>query len=384
MFALGLLACIYDRDLERCESRSPTPSGRRARRSTRRTWRCWSAATPGRRRNLDFRVEVPAQPGGRADGGDERQPGDRAGRGGRRDGAGGDVPDHPGHLGLAPPGRRLRAVRRDACTRRRTRSPPPAWPSARSYAGKVAFTITSGPGLALKTEFLGLAVMTEIPLVLVDVQRGGPSTGLPTKVEQSDLLAALFGAAGRRAARRARARDHRGVLPLDGHRAPAGGDVPHGGDGALGRQPGHRGAALPAAPRWTPAWQAAPPDLSPGARGAAPLRLGPADRALAALHPRAARRDAHRHRAGARRGEQGGLRHRHQPAQLDDAQPQAGGAAEHAAAARGARRRARRPAGGGLGEHQGRHRGGGGAGARRGALRLLAPPAPSSPRSSRG
>jgi 2-oxoglutarate ferredoxin oxidoreductase subunit alpha len=65
-----------------------------------------------------------------------------------------------------------------------------------SYAGKVAFTITSGPGLALKTEFLGLAVMTEIPLVLIDVQRGGPSTGLPTKVEQSDLLAALFGQPG--------------------------------------------------------------------------------------------------------------------------------------------------------------------------------------------
>ncbi|MBI1963670.1 MAG: 2-oxoacid:acceptor oxidoreductase subunit alpha [Candidatus Rokubacteria bacterium] len=65
-----------------------------------------------------------------------------------------------------------------------------------SFAGRVAFTVTSGPGLALKTEFIGLAVMTEMPLVLVDVQRGGPSTGLPTKVEQSDLLAALFGQPG--------------------------------------------------------------------------------------------------------------------------------------------------------------------------------------------
>ncbi|MGM0670383.1 MAG: 2-oxoacid:acceptor oxidoreductase subunit alpha, partial [Gemmatimonadota bacterium] len=65
-----------------------------------------------------------------------------------------------------------------------------------SYAGKVAFTITSGPGLALKTEFIGLAIMTEIPLVVVDVQRGGPSTGLPTKVEQSDLLAAIYGQPG--------------------------------------------------------------------------------------------------------------------------------------------------------------------------------------------
>jgi 2-oxoglutarate ferredoxin oxidoreductase subunit alpha len=65
-----------------------------------------------------------------------------------------------------------------------------------SYAGKTAFTITSGPGLALKTEFIGLAVMMEIPLVLVDVQRGGPSTGLPTKVEQADLLAAIYGQPG--------------------------------------------------------------------------------------------------------------------------------------------------------------------------------------------
>jgi 2-oxoglutarate ferredoxin oxidoreductase subunit alpha len=65
-----------------------------------------------------------------------------------------------------------------------------------SYAGKTAVTITSGPGLALKTEFIGLAVMAEIPLVIVDVQRGGPSTGLPTKVEQGDLLASLFGQPG--------------------------------------------------------------------------------------------------------------------------------------------------------------------------------------------
>ena len=65
-----------------------------------------------------------------------------------------------------------------------------------SYAGKTACTITSGPGMALKTEMIGLAVMAEVPLVIIDVQRGGPSTGLPTKVEQGDLLASLFGAAG--------------------------------------------------------------------------------------------------------------------------------------------------------------------------------------------
>jgi len=65
-----------------------------------------------------------------------------------------------------------------------------------SYGGKVALTVTSGPGMALKTEFLGLAIMTEMPLVVLDVQRGGPSTGLPTKVEQSDLLSSIFGQHG--------------------------------------------------------------------------------------------------------------------------------------------------------------------------------------------
>lgn len=65
-----------------------------------------------------------------------------------------------------------------------------------SYAGKTPVTITSGPGLALKTEFVALAVMAELPLVIVVVQRGGPSTGLPTRVEQGDLLASLFGQPG--------------------------------------------------------------------------------------------------------------------------------------------------------------------------------------------
>jgi 2-oxoglutarate/2-oxoacid ferredoxin oxidoreductase subunit alpha len=61
-----------------------------------------------------------------------------------------------------------------------------------AYTGALAITTTSGPGMALKTEALGLAVMTEIPLVVCDIQRGGPSTGLPTKTEQADLLQALF------------------------------------------------------------------------------------------------------------------------------------------------------------------------------------------------
>ncbi len=65
-----------------------------------------------------------------------------------------------------------------------------------AYGGSLALTGTSGPGLALKSEALGLAVMTELPLVVVNVQRGGPSTGLPTKTEQADLLQAMFGRNG--------------------------------------------------------------------------------------------------------------------------------------------------------------------------------------------
>ena len=65
-----------------------------------------------------------------------------------------------------------------------------------SYGGSLGVTTTSGPGMALKTEAMGLAIMLEIPLVIIDIQRGGPSTGLPTKTEQSDLLQAYYGRNG--------------------------------------------------------------------------------------------------------------------------------------------------------------------------------------------
>jgi len=65
-----------------------------------------------------------------------------------------------------------------------------------SYGGALGVTSTSGPGVSLKSEFIGLAVMTELPLIVIDVQRGGPSTGLPTKTEQADLLQAMFGRNG--------------------------------------------------------------------------------------------------------------------------------------------------------------------------------------------
>ena len=65
-----------------------------------------------------------------------------------------------------------------------------------AFAGRLGVTTTSGPGIALKSETIGLAVMTELPLLVIDVQRGGPSTGLPTKTEQADLLQAMFGRNG--------------------------------------------------------------------------------------------------------------------------------------------------------------------------------------------
>ena len=79
-----------------------------------------------------------------------------------------------------------------------------------SFAGNLAVTTTSGPGLSLKSEALGLAVMVELPLVVVDVQRGGPSTGLPTKTEQTDLSQALYG------------RNGECPLPVIAARSPAG------------------------------------------------------------------------------------------------------------------------------------------------------------------
>src|SRR5258705_3028467 len=65
-----------------------------------------------------------------------------------------------------------------------------------SYGGSLGVTATSGPGMALKSEAMGLAMMLEIPLLICDIQMGGPSTGLPTKTEQSDLLQAYYGRNG--------------------------------------------------------------------------------------------------------------------------------------------------------------------------------------------
>jgi len=195
MFALGLLAYIYDRSLERIEEQIAYAFRKKSEDVYQRNVALlrlgleWAAA------NLDFRVEVPTNPPTEAlvvMNGNEA-----LGMGALASGMefcamypitpatsvshylaevfskfGGIL--HQAEDEIAAVGAAIGA----------------------SYSGKVAFTITSGPGFALKTEFIGFAVMTEIPLVIIDVQRGGPSTGLPTKVEQSDLLAALFAEPG--------------------------------------------------------------------------------------------------------------------------------------------------------------------------------------------
>ena len=117
-------------------------------------------------------------------------------------------------------------------SRPRTRSPASAPPWVPRSAARSASRRRPGPGISLKSETIGLGVMLELPLLVIDVQRGGPSTGLPTKTEQADLLQAMFGrngeaplpiiapaVAGRLLRRRAGGRPHRDHLPDAGHPA---------------------------------------------------------------------------------------------------------------------------------------------------------------------
>ena len=195
MFALGLLAWIYDRDLERIRAEIAHAFRKKSEEVYTNNVALLELGYAWARDNIDFRVDVPTMP--------HAAPmivmnGNQASA-----------------LGAVAAGMELAAMypitpatsvshylgdvfEKFGGTVHQAEDEIAAAGVAigASYAGKVAFTITSGPGLALKTEFLGLAVMAEIPLVVLDVQRGGPSTGLPTKVEQSDLLAAIFGQPG--------------------------------------------------------------------------------------------------------------------------------------------------------------------------------------------
>jgi len=195
MFALGLLAWIYDRSLERIEEQIAYAFRKKSEEVYQRNVALMRLGVEWAAANLDFRIEVPTNPPTEAlvvmNGNEALGMGALA--------SGMELcamyPITPAtsvsHY-LAEVFSKFGGILHQA----EDEIAAVGVAIGASYAGKVAFTITSGPGLALKTEFIGLAVMTETPLVVIDVQRGGPSTGLPTKVEQSDLLAALFAQPG--------------------------------------------------------------------------------------------------------------------------------------------------------------------------------------------
>ena len=165
---------------------------RRARRSsTQQAAAALRRVTTGLSRTSRSATACRSRRAAETDGGDERQPGRGPGRHGRGHRGLRDVPDHAGHLRLALPVQRANFHKVGGFVHQaEDEISAIGFALGASYAGKTAVTVTSGPGLALKTEFLGLAVMAELPLVIVVVQRGSPSTGLPTRVEQGDLLAA--------------------------------------------------------------------------------------------------------------------------------------------------------------------------------------------------
>ena len=153
------------------------------------------------------------------------------------------LPDHPG---LGHPPRAVQAQGASACATFQAEDEIAGIGAAigAAFGGALGVTTTSGPGISLKSEAIGLAVMTELPLVVVDVQRGGPSTGLPTKTEQSDLLQAMFG------------RNGEAPVPVIAPRSPGdcfdaahrGGahrdHLPDAGDPAVRRLPGQRRRAV--------------------------------------------------------------------------------------------------------------------------------------------
>ena len=161
-------------------------------------------------------------------------------------------------------------------SRPRTRSRPPAPPWARPSPATSAVTGTSGPGLALKSETISLALMTELPMVIVDVQRGGPSTGLPTKTEQSDLLMAMYGRHGEAPLPVLAHRHPVGCLRDDHRGGPDRPQVHDAGDPAVRRLHRQRRRALAAArPRRPPRHQRPVPDRAERTRRVPPLPAGP-------------------------------------------------------------------------------------------------------------
>ena len=195
MFAFGLLAAIYDRDVERCKEQIAFAFRKKSQEIYDRNERLFDLGYGWAQENLDFRVDVPTHASER----DMVVMNGNTALGMGAIAAGMDLCAMYPITPATSVSHYLSDVFEDAggiVHQAEDEIAAAGVAVGASYAGKVAFTVTSGPGLALKTEFLGLATMTETPLVVVDVQRGGPSTGMPTKIEQSDLLATLWGQPG--------------------------------------------------------------------------------------------------------------------------------------------------------------------------------------------
>jgi len=195
MFVLGLLAAIYGRDSERCKEQIAYAFRKKKREIYERNAKLFDLGHEWARENLPFRVEIPTTPYAQ----EMVVMNGNTALGMSAMAAGMDLCSMYPITPATSVSHYLSDVFEDAggiVHQAEDEIAAVGVAIGASFAGKVAFTVTSGPGLALKTEFIGLAVMTEVPLVVVDVQRGGPSTGLPTKVEQSDLLAVLFGQPG--------------------------------------------------------------------------------------------------------------------------------------------------------------------------------------------
>ena len=116
-----------------------------------------------------------------------------------------------------------------------------------AFGGALGVTTTSGPGIDLKSETMGLAISLELPLLIIDIQRGGPSTGLPTKTEQADLLHAMYGRHGEAPLPIVAAQTPSHCFEATHRGGPAGRQVPHAGDPAVRRLPGQRRRAVAAA-----------------------------------------------------------------------------------------------------------------------------------------
>ncbi|MDP6980388.1 MAG: 2-oxoacid:acceptor oxidoreductase subunit alpha [Myxococcota bacterium] len=195
MFALGILAQIYDLDLDKIHDQIRQQFAKKAPEVSKANWDLLQLGVDWGQKNLDFNVEIPRV--------EVDEP--RVVMNGNQASALGAVAAGMEFCAMYPitPATSVSHYLCDVFEtyggkvhQSEDEIAAAGVAIGASYAGKVALTVTSGPGMALKCEFLGLAIMTEIPLVVLDVQRGGPSTGLPTKVEQSDLLSALYAQPG--------------------------------------------------------------------------------------------------------------------------------------------------------------------------------------------